>query len=376
MSSETHEVTVAINDIILDQANSAIYDLKIEESILNEIPKLTMKVLLSGTFVTDTFLVDGSEITLRVNYLQSGKPMEDWKFKLYSYTAVSSGKGDSFIYTITAYHEALWKLSQLETKYYNTTVSEVFKQIAIDNKLSYDIDQSQDKQVWFSLEGNRLSFLRDICLHSYVGPYSVNYWWVSKNGVLKFKDLVNQIFSVSKWNFSEVNDLTIDREENEVFVTTPVYEVESGMNNFTQGYGLDGYCFNVTGGSNEIYHPKDFLSKVETLNVSDDAKTQRFRDLGVNIGNTHANYNKATMQNLRGRALWSTTITCIDQNACSVDVGDCVTYTANIDGAQPVKIYSGNYIVSNVTTSFNQLNVPVNKIVLMRQGVDETKLEG
>ena len=372
---ESSQVTILINGVMLDDRNSRVHKFIVEESFAEEFPKLTLFVTLRAEFLTQFPLTDGSPIVIKI--YRSGTPngLESWNFRCYHFDAMSVGDGGSFQYNITAYHESLWTLNCLEDSCYTCASNEVFKRIGDKAGLVVEDDPTMDKQTWFTLEGNRLQFMRDVCAHAFADKYSVYLWWVGKEGVLNFKNIVSRIQKQHKCILTETTDMTKGIATGRIPVMQVTYSMESGINNFKYGYGKYMSFFDSFNTKNRTIYPKDFESNVQTLNVYEDAQSLGWIDCGVNSKNTHANYNRAFVQNKRGLALWSTVLTCIDLNNYPFRLGDCIKFDLKVDGFEEMLLYTGNYLVAGIYYSIDETNKPKTKLFLVRQGISEKSLD-
>lgn len=366
MANNLVSISVYINGILLDDVNSVVYKIFIEESISNEFPKLEMHVGLRDDFLKDHPVTDGSAIRIE---LRKGSNIKVCNFRVFHYQAMSSPLGGTLEYQIVGYHEALWYLSKLEDEAYNMTSECAFNRIADKTNLGFDSDRTNDAMVWFTVEGNRLNFMREMCLHAWANKFSVYAWWVSKTGVLNFKNLVSRVQQKSRYVFAESNDVLNDLKAGSQPVTNVTYTMESAINNFRFGYGNNLTFFDTDNVKNRILYPREFQTNVQSLNISKVGQNQSWISSGLSSENVHPNYKRAEVQNKRGLALWSTIITCIDQYCIDVDVGDCVEFLFRIDGKEDAMLYSGNYIVSGVSFLIDSLDSPVQQITLVRQGI-------
>ena len=62
MANNIVSISVYINGILLNESNSVVYKISIEESISNEFPKLEMHLGLRDEFLTNYPVTDGSAI--------------------------------------------------------------------------------------------------------------------------------------------------------------------------------------------------------------------------------------------------------------------------------------------------------------------------
>lgn len=375
MTNSSFSFTIYINGIKLDDKNSIVYNMVIEETISGEFPKLELRLGLRDIFLTSYPLTDGSPITIQVYNDVATNSEEIYKFRLYNFEAVSSPSGGTLDYSITAYHESLWNLSVLEDEAYKTTSSGVFDRVATKTDLVPEVDETNDYMTWFTVDGNRLNFLREVCLHSWANKYSVYAWWVGRLGTLNFKNLIYRIQQKPVIRLIETTDLMNDMSSGAHPITNVTYSVESAINNFKYGYGNNNSFFDVENIINRVQHPREFQVNSQSLNVSNLGQNQGWLNQGISAGNTHANYQRALIQNKRGLALWSTVITCIDQYCFNANIGDCVEFVFKVDGRDEALLYSGNYLISGIKFVVDSTNKPMKQLFLVRQGISVPALD-
>ena len=365
---------------MLNDTNSALYKFSLEETISGEFPRLELHIGLRDEFLTTHPLTDGSPIYVEIGNENQSNAIEVCRFRLYTFDAMSSPLGGTLEYQIVAYHEALWYLSKIEDESYTMTSEGVFNRIAERTNLLADTDKTNDPMTWFTLEGNRLDFLRSVCAHAWANKYSVYAWWVNRTGVLNFKNLVERIQQKASRRIIETTDITGDLNIGVTPVSNVTYAMESAINNFRYGYGNNTLFYDVENVRNRLIYPREFKSNAESLNISKVGQNQGWISYGISEGNTHSNYQRAEIQNKRGLALWSTVVTCVDQYCFDVSLGDCVEFLFKVDGKDDALLYSGNYLVSGINLVLDTTNKPVKKLFLVRQGIsvpvfDETSDE-
>lgn len=375
MTNSSITFTVYINGVKLDDKNSAVYKIAIEETISGEFPRLDMSLGLRDIFLTSYPLTDGTPIVVEIYDDVIKGSFERYNFRLYSFEAMSSPSGGTLDYMIVAYHESLWKLSVLEDSAYSTTSAGLFKQIANKTDMTPDVDETNDYMTWFTVEGNRLNLLREVCLHSWANKYSVFAWWVNRFGELNFKNLIYRIQQKPSRKLIETTDLMTDLYPGATPITNVMYSMESAVNNFRYGYGNNISFFDVENISNRVQYPREFQVNAQSVNISSAGKNQSCINSGISSGNTHSNYQRAEIQNKRGLALWSTVISCVDQYCFNANLGDCVEFVFKVDGRDESLLYSGNYLISGIKFVVDSTNRPMKQLFLVRQGISVPALD-
>lgn len=364
-------VTLSINGTTLSGMNSKISQLKIFESISNEVPSLNLEVLLKNEFMTNP-VFDGSLIELGINfpsYIIKSDHYRTARFRVYYFEAHEVSNEFGLQYSISAMAETYYKLNTIESNAYTGNSTSVFSAIGDSLKISTDLGNTNDMQIWFPADGNRLNFLRHTCLHSWKDSESVFCWWIDRYNTLCLKNLTEKIKSDAKWVFSHNRNEDSPRLPNMVLVNSMRYISTSGENNTAEGYGKNNVLYDQVENSIDTIDANRFYSGAETLNVNKElSKKMRYNQLGIKTTNTHDNYHLAEMQNKRGRTLYSINVECFSTDIRDVLLGDTAYYEMSLGSEIEGKVYSGKYIVIGIETILAGKN-SMAKYTLARQGI-------
>lgn len=372
-------VSISINGTALSNFNSQLQKITITESISDEVARVQIDVLLKNEMLMNP-IIDGSLVELGINFPEHifiSHHHNISRYRVYYYDAHEVSNEFGLQYTIVAIPEAYYLLNTIEENAYSGTAHSVFASIAKQNKIDSDLKTTNDTQVWFSADGNKLSLLRHTCLHAWKDMESVYCWWIDRYGVLCLKNFTDEIKADTKWVFIHNRNETSNRKVNEVLVHSIRYMSESGANNTSEGYGQIYTVMNPIVNDQNLLNINTFYSGSETLNVNKDlSRPQRYDHLGIQTSNTHPNYLVAELQNKRGRTLYSIYVECYSNEYKDVLLGDTVYYEMSLGSEIEAKIYTGKYIIIGIETVLLGRNT-MTKYTLAKQGVSiETKSAG
>lgn len=364
-------VSLAINGVTLSGINSKVSQLKIFESISNEIPSLNLEVLLKNEFMINP-VFDGSLIELRINFpsyvIKSGH-YRTARFRVYYFEAHEVSNEFGLEYSISAMAETYYKLNSIEQNAYTGNSTSVFSAMGDSLKISTDLGNTNDLQTWFPADGNRINFLRHTCLHSWKDNESVFCWWVDRYNTLCLKNLTEGIKNDTKWIFIHNRNEDSPRLSNMILVNSMRYISTSGENNTAEGYGKNNVLFDQVENAKYVTDVNKFYSGAEAMNLNKDvAHKMRYNQLGIKTTNTHDNYHIAEMQNKRGRSLYSINAECFSTDIRDVLLGDTVYYEMSLGSELEGKVYSGKYIIIGIETILAGKN-SMAKYTLARQGI-------
>lgn len=364
-------VTLTINGITCNDGNSKISKLSLEESISGEFPLLQIAVLLRHEFLSAP-ISDGSPVVLLINYPEYVVKSKDYKlmrFRVYYFEGHEVSNEAGLQYIISCMPEAYYKLNSISDLVFKGSSSSVFSGVAKELGIDTNLCNTFDTQVWFSLDGNRISFLRHTCLHSWVDNLSVMCWWVNRYGILYLKNFTDEIKRETTWKFFHNRNDDADRSQSIVFINSPRYISVSGENNTKEGYGKLNLVFSPQDNDISTLKVNKLYSAAESVNVNKDiVQPMRYDSLGIKTTNVHQNYFEAEEQNQRGRTLYSMIVECFSNEAKDVLLGDTVFYEMKLGGEVEGLMYTGKYIVIGIETIFSARST-VTKYTLARQGI-------
>ena len=362
---------LSINGITCSEANSKIFKVTIEESIPSEFPLLQISALLKNEFIAAP-IYDGAVVELTVEYPEHVKRSKEYglmRYRVFYYEAHEVSNEIGLQYLITCMPEEYYKLNTISDQVFEGSSSSVFSGIGKALKIGTDLCNTNDTQVWFNLDGNRISLLRHTCLHSFIDILSVMCWWVDRYGILHLKNFTDDIMRETTWKFLHNTDESVEKEPNVVIINSPQYISVSGENNTKEGYGKFGLVFSPQDNKHEAFRVQKFYSGAEQLNVNREiANPMKYDSLGLNTTNVHPYYFQAEEQNQRGRALYSNIIECFAIDLQDVLLGDTVYYEMKMGGTVEGVAYTGKYIIIGIETVFSGRNTMA-KYTLARQGI-------
>lgn len=364
-------VSIFINGIKLSNLNSKISRLILSESISNEIASIQIDVLLRNEFMVRP-VTDGSIVDFSVNFpshIIGSSHKKVSRFRVYYYEAHEVSNEIGLQYSISAMVDSYYKLNTIEENVYDSTSSAVFQSIASMNNISSDTVGTNDKQIWFPADGNKINFLRHTCLHAWKDRDSVFCWWIDRYNYLCLKNFTDLIRGETKWIFIHNRKEDSLTKTNTILINSIRYLSSSGENNTAEGYGKLQTYFDTISNKRNTININNFYSGSEGLNINADVcKPMKYNQVGILSTNVHKNYIEAELQNKRGRTLYSVFVECYSSTINDVLLGDTVYYEMSLGSEIDVKIYTGKYIVIGIETSFIGRNC-MTKYTLAKQGI-------
>lgn len=361
--------TVTIDDDeILD---AAIGDIRLTETIVHRIPTLQLS-LFSTERRYETPISDGSKVRLELDFLRDNHPIQELSFRVFRNQILYRDRG--YDQMLTCYLD-LEDYFGIQTESIEGTSSAVFNTFAQRNNLRSDIDTTNDLQVWIRNNVRGLTFLTRVAQYAYMDDTSYMDWVISRDGVLRFKNLTEQKTQTGVWNFARFQELDQADPANLVRFDQFTLEHNTGLSNVLFGYGRDSRYrdfLNCEEKSVQITRNRSDM-RVLPLNL-DLKKNQRLVQLPHFAGNTHRNYQKALVQNQRLKALFSIRARILlsrPRNFQLLDPVDLSIYS-NEAANEKSETYSGTFLISAIETEI-QGTFCQQRVVLMKDGLNATQ---
>jgi hypothetical protein len=136
--------------------------------------------------------------------------------------------------------------------------------------------------------------------------------------------------------------------------------VTSGIQNRTIGYGTQNVTTDFGSGNWDTFDPNTYKKLAENLQYNDvlSDSVNRVFSLAPNVGNDHAAYNDAHVQNPRYRSMYSTNVRVATKFPLYASIFDICTfnyydaYTQQLDN-----LFTGTYFISQVDTRIGGANM-------------------
>ena len=330
-----------INGVNFLEKGALILECKVEEYVPYYLPlaELTLNII-NPSLIPNIY--DGAEVLIKFKVENSESKL--LKFRIM--TAKVNTSINSIIVKISCYFDV--SKINFSTFYSNeVTSSQIAEYIASTGNMESDISKTNDKQSWICYGKTLFDFLLDTSYNSWTNETSCIVTCFSNNK-LKFLNISDQIQKKAKVRF--IDNYENLKEKDQTVYDSLVIKFDSGVVNQIAGYGISGNNFNVSSGKvDDITCNFKFKSVTDKTNLNSDlVKVQRSESMPVNCGNTHSNYYKAELQNLRIKSLYSVKIEISTEFLVDLELLDPVEVNVTNVNNDINRQYSGKYLVERI----------------------------
>lgn len=340
--------------------------LHMSSSVRTALPILTFKVTDVKKFLTlNNFLVDGTRITVT-----AGKEQQKtaYNFRLFSFKEIPSNSPE---YKIHAYLDAplYWASSLVEAQ--KGTSNEVLKKMADRCGMTYSGVNTSDSQNWLPQNLTIREFVRQVAYHGWANDSSCMQAAVTLDRVLRYRN-------VSDFDTYPVKDFFATTKVTDKIKPMTDYAIvnRAGFMNVTTGYQETRVVQSVIEEDDAKHSSLTFKKNSAKLMMSADVKSQvdrnKFSFAPVDVGNTHANYEKAAYQNRRMGNLFALGLDMMTPEFSSADLLDVVNIEMELPDVKGSRQYSGKYLVLSKVIYVQGGNY-YEKLELARHGLNEPK---
>lgn len=305
-------VLIGLGDLLIigEEGGVSLVDCTILESLEHPVPTCILTFDADDTFLSDYPIADGTPVDIHV-YTDDSEFSEKYKFRVYN---LKLQLMNHYIrYTLTCLLDVYPLFLSGDAFAANTISSEIFKNVATTLKLDYNIDTTQDKQLWVPSDFNLEHWLTNISYYGYINDLSCMIWGLDRTKKLLYKDLS----SIIKQNPKEKLPKLVPSSTNDTAASnTYAYNVaqpafNSGIENLQyRGYGGYDTYFDFSSYSSKKCTSQKVVLSSNMLNINKElSKGLNATQLAMNVGNFHPHYYDAYMQNLRQLSTYSTYMT-------------------------------------------------------------------
>jgi hypothetical protein len=375
--------------------------LAIRSWIFEKAPRLELQFRDGGKFVSLFPLEDFDEIRVVIANEKKDVNFIDAKFRLHDYFInQEGGNRKTYLYGLTALLES--KTFYFESKnrsFKNQNSSDVASTIATDSGFTPDIRKtSNDKMTWYQINATDSEMVDHILQRSYVQDNDTSFAYADVRSKFVFTSLKNELEKKTKLKavyFSDDINPSDKKNPDDKDLKIKNFALKSLNGSFNK---MMAYNSTVA-----FYDQEDSV----TVEVTDDTHTLttnslKFKDnikyntdthvLGMKTKNMHDEYFKAELLNVYERYNNFQVFTEVTfdmknqpdsflQDAEALNLFDVieVEYVSNM--TEKNKVYSGKYVVANITHQVNATGVYVMTLMLFRNGqnfegslLDDTKI--
>lgn len=362
--------------------------LAIRSWIFEKTPRLELQFRDSGKFMSLFPLMDFDEIKVVIANEKKDVNYVDATFKLQDhFINQEGGNRKTYLYGLTALLES--KTFYFESKnrsFKDNNSSDVVDTIANDSGFKSDIrKQSNDKMIWYQINATDSEMIEHILDRAYVQDNDTSFAYADIHSNFVYTTLKTEIVKKPKFKavyFSDDVNPTIKPNPDDKDLKIKNFAMRSfnGTFNKSMAYNStvayydqeDDVLVEVTDDAHEL--TSNSLKNKKNIKYNTDTYV-----LGMQTTNMHDNYFKGKLQNAYERYNYFPVCAEVtfemknqpeaflkDENAINLfDIVD-VEFVSNM--TEKNKVYSGKYIIGNITHQVNAGGVYVITLMLFRNG--------
>jgi hypothetical protein len=294
-----------------------------------------------------------------------------FNFRKFNHKKEFMGNGFSYIFDGYLDSPKYWSGTSLGG--IQGTSNDALSQIASTCGLKYDGQSTNDSQIWMPRNRTYGEFAESISRRGYASSTSYMELAVTSDGVMRYKD-VNSLpapqTTIILGQFQQGALTAADYQPN----------AQSGLNNKMTGYQNTRYAQSMTGPT--------LSSANSTLQFTPDSRSPLFNDAmqagvqrgyqsygGIDVGNTHENYETAVYQNMRYANLYSLDVAFLLNTPSALQPLDTFTFSVDQEVNKTDVAYAGTYIVVGRAILVQGANY-AEKILGTRHGTDVAYTSG
>ena len=361
---------------ILDSQIASGFSAIIEEDISNGFPICQIQFTSSREFLTNTPIVDGTPVEIRI-YCEALGVDETLTFRVSAVKTVAMGF--SFVFVLDCFLD-FYELFRNCNKYAARGLSsEIFKNVAEQNKLKYNIDPTNDLQTWIPSELNLGSWLNVVANHGWFDMNSCMYWFMNRRKELFYKNLDKLFYETKNIRTFKFGNLMPGDIEGGVYrYKTIGFKMETGTENiFNRGYDGRNFHFDLLSYSLKTDNANKVRAITEIVNINKElSQGLEENNLAIDCGNFHEYYFMAEAQNSRIRSSLSTYTVLGCEYWMPVSLGEMYLLEPVASGTQDTYIPSLNckYLISSIRTKITTAAVTM-EVELCTQGFNGSSQE-
>lgn len=367
-----YNLNVFIDELnIFETGGCTLVDLKINEGITIPIPTCSLIISVPVQWMNQYTMVDGTLIRIDIE-APTFDLSESLYFRLFDIQKIAINQQ---LCTVSLSGMLDFYPGYRDANEFNlyATSSDVFKNIAKKLKLTSDIDQTNDLQLWVSGEDNLYQFLSRMAKFGWVNETSAMLWWFDRHKILLYKNLTTLFTQRSGniWKFVQKDFPDITKNEYEY--TLADTNIPSGSENIAkEGYGGEDKYFDLPSYSWKTVAATKAIAGSSLINLNKThSKGLASAWYPFDMGNFHKNYWLARKQNARLLALYSTYVNLTCQYLMNYRVGQIVSFnlTDGRDIHNKINLASGLFFINAITININTQNISTN-LQLGMQGLN------
>ena len=368
-----YNLSVFIDDLDVLSSGCLLGKCTLFESIYSHIPSCDMNIVVPSKMMDQRSIVDGSKIRFEIEFcFEEGKPKESYTYRIYSIERLELKEKyiDLTIKGVIDFYEGY-----TEANKYNAmgNTSDIFKSIAQRNNLASSIDLTNDKQLWVAGQRNVYDFMQFISERGWIDTTSCMYWALDRHKILLYKNLTTLLANRSDTIYTFKQNSHTENERLTYGYTQCYSLIPSGEENiYGYGYGGNGYCFDLLEYKQNVINARKAVAWSNLFNINKEL-SRGLSDVffPFDVGNYHANYNTAKIQNKRLLSTYSTYTILDSQYFQPYRLGQIVNLEY-IDSSNPeykINCLTGIRCISSIRINISMSSIS-SKIELAMQGLN------
>lgn len=333
----------------LPDSPSIVSNLSIHDNANAMTPTMQMRFTDLQRILTGSFaLTEGTQLSLMLGKTRDSAVTRN--YRLFNIPKQNSSNSSTilanFVLDVPKY------ITGSVTEAYEGTSAEALSQLAKTCGLKSLCSKTTDHQIWYNFAQTRASFAEDVAVHGYNNGSSCMFRALTSQGVLLYKDVFYELNHTKPKITFGLNSIEQSKSSTRHINVRDFRDISSsGMMNTYVNYGWTFVEHSLTG-KQKINNALPVKMRNPFLPINADVK----KIVGnskieyckmLDCRNTHANYNKAYYENIRGRALLSNKITILIEEVSGVNLLDIVEFRSlNEDGNK--NNASGSYFVTAI----------------------------
>ena len=370
--NEIYDLNIFIDDAnIFEIPQCILLGASIFESITHAIPTCSLKVTLPVGWINTRSIVDGTVIRFDIKS-ENINFYESLYFRLFNINNFTI-EANFCTLELTGVLDFMEGIREANPYNLYGNSSDVVKNIAKQNALKTDIDNTNDTQLWIAGENNVYQFLSIIAQHGWINETSAMFWAFDRHKILLYKNLTSILRNRSDkiWTFTQ--DQYPDIKNKKYVYTNVRGGVLSGYENIKkEGYGGKDHYFDLLSYTWKEVHANKTIAESEALNLDkEQSKGLAQNWYSFDVGNFHKNYWLAKKQNARLLALYSTYVAIECQYLMNYRLGQIVNFnfTDARDPQTKSRFASGTFIIEEININITNTDITTD-LKLVMQGIN------
>lgn len=346
-----YDLAIYVDELDLFQAPNTIFmGADLYESIMNPIPTCRMELIIPIQWLDKRTLVDGTKLTFEIKSKEF-EINERYTYRVFNLNKISLDQQQAHVILdgVLDFFEGYTNGNALNG-YYSS--SDLFHKIADKYNLRYDIDRTNDRQLWVAGQKNIYQFMVDTAKYGWINETSGMFWCFDRQKRLLYKNLTSLFRERQENVYKFVQKRTGNKENKEYAYTRITASIQAGSNNLKNaGYGGADYCFDTNLYILKSIAARKVVAESKLININKELSKGLYEEFyPFDVGNFHPNYYLALKQNKRILSTYSTYMILDCQYLQNYRLGQIVSldYMDSQTSKNQAKSMSGIYMIDAI----------------------------